>query len=34
MQFTKTLRNIFLIQLMPNVAKPQIRTLIDTTTAP
>ena len=32
MQYTKTLRNIFLIYLMPNVAEPQIRTLIDTAT--
>jgi L-lysine 2,3-aminomutase len=32
MQFTNTLRNIFLIYLMPNVAEPQIRTLIDTAT--
>lgn len=32
MQFTNTLRNIFLIYLMPNVAEPQIRTLIDTST--
>lgn len=30
MQFTATLRNIFLIYLMPNVEEPQIRTLIDT----
>ena len=34
MQYTNTLRNMFLIYLMPNVAEPQIRTLIDTTTAP
>jgi len=31
MQYTNTLRNIFLIYLMPNVADLQIRTLIDTT---
>lgn len=30
MQFTATLRNLFLIYLMPNVEAPQIRTLIDT----
>lgn len=33
MQYTKDLRNIFLMFLMPNVEEPQIRTLIDTTTA-
>ncbi|MCX6866416.1 MAG: hypothetical protein NTV46_09415 [Verrucomicrobia bacterium] len=32
MQYTNTLRNIFLMYLMPNVAEPQIRTLIDTST--
>lgn len=32
MQFTATLRNIFLMYLMPNVEEPQIRTLIDTST--
>ena len=30
MQYTNTLRNIFLMYLMPNVDEPQIRTLIDT----
>ncbi|MCX6878641.1 MAG: hypothetical protein NTW21_33230 [Verrucomicrobia bacterium] len=32
MQYTATLRNIFLMYLMPNVDEPQIRTLIDTST--
>jgi hypothetical protein len=32
MQYTDALRNIFLVYLMPNVAAPQIRTLIDTRT--
>ncbi|MEI7908047.1 MAG: hypothetical protein WCK77_00295 [Verrucomicrobiota bacterium] len=30
MQYTPTLRNIFLVYLMPNVEEPQIRTLVDT----
>ena len=30
MQYTDTIRNIFLIYLMPNVDEPQVRTLIDT----
>ena len=32
MQYTAALRNIFLMYLMPNVAEPQIRTLVDTST--
>jgi hypothetical protein len=34
MQYTPEIRNIFLMYLMPNVAEPQIRTLVDTATAP
>lgn len=32
MQYTPEIRNIFLMFLMPNVAEPQIRTLVDTST--